>query len=374
MKYIIQIAIVVLVMRGLVYGQDNSPLLIYEHGKYGYVNNKGEVVIEPQYGWACDFSGGRAVVRLEFKDIQSTYGVINEKGELVFKIEKGYPDLYYSDGLLKVEESLFEHPVYYDENGNIAIDKNIYFGIEFCGGYASVQFSKKGKFGFIDTKGNLVIDTMFTILSRFYNGYAFVHKDHKEYLLDSTGRLVEIKYFNAIDSSISKSKNITGHGEIQNGLMSFKFNETWGYINMKGELVINPIFNEAGDFSEGLAAVRYNGKYGYIDTSGKFVIDPIFNNAEEFSEGLAFVLKSSSEFRMAGPHTNAVINMKGEVIIDVDSVLGVKKYKDENNDEVYIINMFYGASKFKNGIAKFYEGYHFSGRIRYINKDGKLIW
>ena len=51
--------------------------------------------------------------------------------------------------------------------------------------------------------------------------------------------------------------------------------ENWGYVNPKGNYVINPQFKSAEMFIEGLALVEDNeGNYGYIDTTGKYVIVP----------------------------------------------------------------------------------------------------
>ena len=63
----------------------------------------------------------------------------------------------------------------------------------------------------------------------------------------------------------------------------------WGFIDVKGKLIIPPNFEHADLFSEGLAAAKINGKYGYVDASGKFVIEPQFNAAFPFHEGLARV-------------------------------------------------------------------------------------
>ena len=46
----------------------------------------------------------------------------------------------------------------------------------------------------------------------------------------------------------------------------------WGYCNTKGELVIEPNYNDAEIFSkDGLAPVK-DEKWGFINTSGKLVI------------------------------------------------------------------------------------------------------
>lgn len=67
------------------------------------------------------------------------------------------------------------------------------------------------------------------------------------------------------------------------------YESEWGYINRKGEVVIQPQYTQAWFFSEGLAVACVENKCGYIDSSGKFVINPQFDFAHRFSEGLAAV-------------------------------------------------------------------------------------
>lgn len=292
MKYLIQIAVVVMVMCGSAFGQENSPLLIYENGKYGYINSNAEVVIKPQYDWAMDFSYGRAIVRLEYDEHQSVYGIINEKGEIVFKISKGRPFLYYLDSILKVE--------YHDyKNSDINF---IYY--------------------------------------------------------DRMGKIIE-----------NINPNIFRHDD---NLRPIGVNGLFGYADSSNQFYIKPQFKYANKFSEGLAAVSPDGKlYGYIDTTGSFVIEPKFASADEFSEGLAFVTISRNNVMIFGA-TNAVINKKGGIVINANSVLN--SYNNADGKSGSREFMFFGASKFKNGVAQFYEGVDFSGRIRYIDKEGKLIW
>ena len=55
-------------------------------GKYGYINERGEMVIPCQYDSAGNFSSnGLARVKIDGK-----YGYINEKGEVVIPAEYSY--------------------------------------------------------------------------------------------------------------------------------------------------------------------------------------------------------------------------------------------------------------------------------------------
>lgn len=62
----------------------------------------------------------------------------------------------------------------------------------------------------------------------------------------------------------------------------------YGYMNKKGEWVIEPEYEYAKSFSNGFAGVRIDGKWGYIDEDGYIIVDPYFDSANEFNkEGFA---------------------------------------------------------------------------------------
>ena len=54
-----------------------------------------------------------------------------------------------------------------------------------------------------------------------------------------------------------------------------EFEHKCGYIDKFGKWIIKPQFDWTGHFTEnGLAVVELNGKRGYIDITGNMVINP----------------------------------------------------------------------------------------------------
>ena len=70
-------------------------------------------------------------------------------------------------------------------------------------------------------------------------------------------------------------------------LFPIKAGDKWGYVDDKGQYIINSQFEDAYNFSEGLAAVEKEGVWGYIDKKGNVVIDFKYETADDFGEGLA---------------------------------------------------------------------------------------
>lgn len=104
------------------YGFAEDYAVVSKNKKYGYINKDGKIIIEPKFDYAFEFSEGMAMIQLNEK-----YGFINKKGEIVVKAE------YYSAG-------------------------------NFSSGLAAVGKLENNKiiWGFIDKNGKLVIPFQFT--------------------------------------------------------------------------------------------------------------------------------------------------------------------------------------------------------------------
>lgn len=131
-------------------------------------------------------------------------------------------------------------------------------------------------------------------------------------------------------------------------LIPVKIGENYEYVNIKGEIVINPQFSEASIFRNGIALVKTSGensKWGFIDTDGKFIINPIYKSATVFSEDLAWVVSENG--------APSAINKKGEV-----------KFILKDAEDVRI---------FKNGLAAFSKVDSTQNKWGFVNKDGKVV-
>ncbi|MBQ1884053.1 MAG: WG repeat-containing protein, partial [Bacteroidales bacterium] len=127
-----------------------------------------------------------------------------------------------------------------------------------------------GKFGYIDTTGNVVIEPQFDDARDFANGLARVELD-------------------------------------------FHYPTEYGYINTKGKMIIEPQFSEASDFySNGLAKVWTNGYYGCVDRTGKMVIDPIYAQIRIIDNKI--LVGRSSIFRIFGLDWG-IVDMQGNIIV-----------------------------------------------------------
>lgn len=302
-----------------------SPRPVKIHKKQGYIDQTGQVVIQPQFNFASEFSEGLAVVEIDHKR-----GYINQCGQIV--IPPQFLEAYsFSEGLAAVR-------------------------IISMWGYGYID-----KFGYIDKSGQIAIQPRFDRTSSFSKGLAAIEIDNNWGYIDQTGLVVIQPQFN---EALSFSEE----------LASVKIGTKWGYLDETGRVIIPIEFDEALPFSEGLAAVWSNKKLGYIDQTGQVIVQPQFDFGFSFHEGLAAVMSN----RKWG-----YINQTGKVVIQLQfdfaggfaEGLAVVKIGEhcgyiDQTGQVIIQPKFYFASDFSEGMALVLLGKD----CRYIDKTGKFIY
>lgn len=137
--------------------------------------------------------------------------------------------------------------------------------------YKTVDIKKedKGKWGYCDTSGVLVIPVQFSNTTFFNEGVAGV-----------------------------------------------EINGKWGFINTSGKIVVQPVYDKIGHFSQGLAVVAKNDLYGYINLKGEEVIKLQYVNAKAFENGFALVWDKYTSKKYNKNSIGRIINLKGELVTD----------------------------------------------------------
>ncbi|MCC6538584.1 MAG: WG repeat-containing protein [Bryobacterales bacterium] len=145
------------------------------------------------------------------------------------------------------------------------------------------RFVRKGKAGYIDATGKVVIEPSLNVgsnwLQAFYGGMLDLGGRSGPFL-DASGLRHEYRGVEVIPYF---SEGLAAAREHSGG--------TWGYIDRTGRFVIRPQFpGPMAIFSEGLARVEFDGKVGYINRTGRFVIPRQYAGARDFDSGLARVV------------------------------------------------------------------------------------
>lgn len=377
---------------------------IFKDGKYGFIDSTGTEIIKPQYILAIGFSDGLALVvtdttliypnLVDFNSkkyssiyqsliksdtlIEFKYGYINVKNKMVIeptltfrsKFSKfsnsnfnqnlfDLGSLMFNNGLALFKDSTNNYG-YIDTKGSVVVKPIFKNAKNFSDGLAAIciydSLNHKDKWGYIDIKGEIVIQPKYNNANDFLEGLAFVFlsgtdfskslKDNPEgniplnfnwMLINKSGKIIG-KPLNAVFStpygfsdsiSIVESKfffknigykfidrigNYTTDFDIEdvtnygNGFAGVKSKDGWLFVDKKMNIK-SSYYDNVQRFQEGYAPVKENGQWGYIDTSFNKIITCKFDTCTPFYNGLAKVRMSSQSLIIDG-----YINKKGDIV------------------------------------------------------------
>jgi len=214
----------------------------------------------------------------------SKTGYVNAKGEIVVE-----PDTYDSfgfsgsgEGSVSVAKKGTSY-IYIDSNGIKPVNVTAYRDIgDFYNGFATVTLKSDSKKGVIDINGNLIFEDKEGKYKEFrYLGSgvfsAEISENCYDFLNDSGALLTKSPYNNDWLRDVSEETiSVTKNGK-------------YGFLDLSGKEIIPFIYDDANSFHEGFASVCKNGKWGYIDKTGNEAISPNFDTVISFHNGLAKV-------------------------------------------------------------------------------------
>lgn len=264
--------------------------------KWGFISEDGKFVIQPIYKSATIFSEGIAWVVTE----NGSPTAINRKGEIIFKLLEAEKVNLFSEGLsaFSIVKSSEIKWGFVDNKGNTIITAQYYNTGNFSNGLCAVQ-NNKSKWGYINKAGEIVINYQFDRAYDFIDGNAIVELGGKSGVINKKGKYLINPQFNQMINDgklylieqddkwgwcdkkgriIINPQFLYARPFMGNKLAPVQTDENWGYVNLDGRLEINPQFESAYTFNGNVAVVHSNDKIGFIDNEGKYIINPIYNN------------------------------------------------------------------------------------------------
>ena len=285
-------------MRAWEFSEGLAPVQINDEPEFGYINKQGHFVIGPWRGTAAVFSEGLGLISRS----REGQGFINFAGETIIKPQFSFAQSF-SDGMAQVVLDQCVPKVdcgligYIDKSGNLVVRPQFRAANDFHEGRAAVRRGSD-EWTFIDKTGQEITKQRFksdlknslVVTTDFSEGLAGVKVGDKWGFIDTKGKMVILPQF---DEALKFSE----------GLAAVFIECRWGYIDKTGALVIKPRFKFASEFSEGLAAVdpypsnegpcppaKSHDKLAYINRAGEVVINAQFDLAFKFKNGVARVV------------------------------------------------------------------------------------
>ena len=336
---------------------------IYVGDKYGFMNEKGEIVIEPQFDKAYYFFGDGVC----YVENGEQNGLINEVGEFVAELDKNITWVYMfshslaicmigneKEGIINTKGEIIVPAIYKSikqdgEKGFIVEDTNGNMGYINLNGdfvvpckYDAVNGFNEGlmvvatsnKCGYVDSLGNWIIDTLYDDARGFGDGLARVEVDGKWMFIDHKGNAV---------SRLDYDEYLTGFA---NNRAFVKSEENIWLINKEGKKIKKIDADSVFGFSEGFATYVKDGKYGKIDTTGGKTILTRYEKFFAFNDGVATFVQNRK---------HGIIDTTGTVIIDA------------------VHNM---DARMINGLSLYYGEDTINGEVSmtYYDRRGNIIW
>jgi hypothetical protein len=278
--------------------------LVDRKEKWGYMNNKGEMIIKPQYDKAMLFNEGYAVV-FEFNNnlrLPVICSIIDKNGKKI-NSDNLIEAYGFSEGLAYVfTDKMFSG--YIDTSGNTVINLGNSLGNKFSEGLAAIS-NENMKFGYINKNGENVIKYSYEQADAFSEGLAAVNYDTKFGYIDKTGEF-RIKPEHDYAHEFKEGRALVGN------LYPYFMKTRWGVIDTLGNFIVDYIYPEANGYSEGLASVRDSVSWGFIDKNGNYVIESQFYYTGNFVDGIAWASKKNEKLY-------GFINRKGDFILEINN-------------------------------------------------------
>ena len=253
---------------------------VFYKGKVGCIDTNGNLVIPIQYENMLSFSEGLAAVTINEKK-----GFISKKGEIII------PPLFYDvspfkNGLAKVREDMFSEGCFINKGGQKVITKSVALTSTYS--EELINCRENEKWGYMDIAGKIIIEPIYEYAYPFYEGKAAVQpislKRKRKSAENQYGFINKVSEM--IIPPVYKGSNL----KFSEGLCAVG-DESIGFIDAVGELVIPYQFYYADHFAEGLSCVRFteDSKYGFINKEGYITVQAVFDSASAYNNGLASV-------------------------------------------------------------------------------------
>ena len=332
--------------------------LIKVNGKWGIIGTNGQIVLEPAY-----------------KNLKSSY---NKDG--TFFVEEGKNKVIQikADGTVlksgeEAKEALYKSSSELTDEISNLTDYDKQTNVEKYPSDSYRIFKEKGKTGFTDAEGNVVIPAKFKELEEYFTKFsedrAFVKLDGKVVAIDGKGNIV----FTAPSNEVYNFKN--GLAEYRRKVSHFGLGGVLGLVGL------GYMYNHGGVYLDGLGNFIEDGmKRGYIDRNGNIVIDSKNDYVYPMERFGTFVRNDGKL---------GFMNRKGQYVIqpgnyelgsiDVNGVLVTLKNKDTKKYGIFDMETGKQEIPFKYDSIDFIGEHHMNvtnESIRYVvdMSDGRIIY
>ncbi|WP_338812403.1 WG repeat-containing protein [Bernardetia sp. Wsw4-3y2] len=285
-------------------------------GKYGLMDEKGQVILPPTYSMIMPFENGVAKVQLG-----QSFGIIDNTGKVILPLEYEYIGSFENNMALVVKGQKVGVTT---NKGKIIIEPQ-YERLSIENGV--IRARKDGKWGIIDTQNKPILPFEYQYISTFSENVAIIRKNNLWGFLSNQNNVPKIilepsikaDFINEIRNGMAKVSSERYIEEDGYGTKNAFYKKN-GIIKTNGDWVLelNYSFIEDDIFEAGqeLVLIEENNKVGYADKTGKIIVEPLYDAIESNFSEIYFAKKGISEVKKN--NLIGYINHEGKQILPLE--------------------------------------------------------
>ena len=187
---------------------------------YEYMDVNENTKIPPMFDYADAFKDGIAIVKVSGK-----YGAINPSGDFAIQPTYKYPLENLGNGLISYRSDDFKLGILNKQGEVVVASEYVQFGQV---GEGLIPFMSKSDWGYMNTKGEIVIPAMYSNAKPFNEGYAWVKQSTfgNYYCINTDAQVV----FELPEGEVPVT-------EFHNGLSLVQSDDSCKYVNTKGNVI-----------------------------------------------------------------------------------------------------------------------------------------
>jgi hypothetical protein len=276
---------------------------------YGFIDRKGQWLVQPIYQNVGRFNEGKAFVA---KD--DLYGYVDKYGKEVIPCQ--FEDAgSFLNGYAAIKQGGWTG--FIDKTGTVIIKPAYTVNVshpKFIDGLAPV-FGADEQTGFIDTSGQWYISTQFASAGNFVDGLAWAMWQQDDSAAEH-GFTIKGGYIDKEGVYIIPPEYDFGW-DFSEGYATVwvrsedKQHKIWKVIDKEGTVVLDKLpYRNVGAMGNGLIPIQDEDmKWGFMNIKGEVIIPPLYTGIHHFKNGIARM-----EVGTAFANTIVYINMKGEIV------------------------------------------------------------